>query len=176
MAIFGRFWAKNPKFQVRCGGLRWSPKLKILFSLVLYIGIAIETTWTFENHDLVPPLLKPRCFQEATVFVWNCKLTESCNMLSPVWHFDTYIIDILWHYKALHVVTFAIFCGGTMLSSNIKHKWYPPSPLRKNDLSLLSLVFSIEQNTIKSNYTYTINLDVCGLSENSELCQRKALL
>ena len=120
--------------------------------------------------------LKPRCFQEATVFVWNCKLTESCNMLSPVWHFDTYIIDILWHYKALHVVTFAIFCGGTMLSSNIKHKWYPPSPLRKNDLSLLSLVFSIEQNTIKSNYTYTINLDGCGLSGNSELYQCKALL
>ena len=54
-----RFLAKNAKHQVRCGGLRWTPILKILFSLVLYNGTTIESTWTFENHDW--PKIAPYC-------------------------------------------------------------------------------------------------------------------
>ena len=35
---------KNEKLQVRCGDLRWTLNSKIVFSLVLYIGMTAEFT------------------------------------------------------------------------------------------------------------------------------------
>ena len=53
------FRSKNAKFQVRCGGLGWTPNSEILFSLVLYIKTTIESTWVLSKIQFLPPWSPP---------------------------------------------------------------------------------------------------------------------